>query len=489
MQARRWLRCFTACVAALALLACAAVAPPPPPRLVVLLVVDGLPQRQLAAHRDQLAADGLARFYQEGAWFTEAHHAQAYTVTAAGHAALLTGAYPHRSGIIGNSWRELETGATVYCAADPSATYIDHATQPLDGTSPRRLQAETVGDVLRRLDPRSRVIGISGKDRGAILTAGRSGTAYMAMADTGRFASSTWYMPRHPAWVDAFNQVPPAPATPPVDVLTFDFARAAIAGEHLGRDQVPDLLAVSLSGHDLVNHAWSAESSRSLDHLLQLDRLLQEFFRALDASVGRANYLAVLTSDHGFMPAPEARLAQGLEAGRVRTSELVAGVNDALELQFGVPGLVAFSSASALVLDRKLLAPHRLAAGEVADAARAALVAHPAIAAAYTRGELESGSRAGAPLFEAMRRSWHRALSGDVQYALRPHWMLGAAAATHGSPHRYDTHVPLLFWGPRWVKPGQVDAKVEAVDIAPTLARILRVPAPAQSEGKVLPLP
>ena len=90
---------------------------------------------------------------------------------------------------------------------------------------------------------------------------------------------------------------------PFADALTLDFARAAIAGEGLGQDKVPDILAISLSGHDYVNHAFSAESRLSHDHVLQLDLLLQSFFADLDARVGKDNYVVALTADHGFMPA------------------------------------------------------------------------------------------------------------------------------------------------------------------------------------------
>jgi arylsulfatase A-like enzyme len=168
----------------------------------------------------------------------------------------------------------------------------------------------------------------------------------------------------------------------------------------------------------------------------------------------------------------------------------LARVNGELEKQFGVPKLAAFLSASALVLDRKLLADRGLNAEAVAQAARQLVAADPAIAAAYTRGELEGAGRAGAPLFDQMRRTWHRERSGDVQYALKPYWMMASSSSTttHGSPHPYDTHVPILMYGPKWMKPGRVDGRVEVVDIAPTLARLLRVPAPASSEGRLLPL-
>jgi predicted AlkP superfamily pyrophosphatase or phosphodiesterase len=279
-------------------------------------------------------------------------------------------------------------------------------------------------------------------------------------------------------------------ASPFADMLTLEFARAAIAGEQLGRDDAPDILAVSLSGHDYVNHRWSAESRLSHDHLLQLDRMLQAFFRDLDRAIGKDNYVAVLTADHGFMPAPEFSRAQGLDAGRVNYAQSLARVNAGLAQRFGAGRWVGYSAAS-LLLDKKLLALRQLDADTVAEEARRLLLAEPGFDTVYTRRELLSGSRAGAPFFEAARKAWHPDVSGDVQFTLKPNWMFGSggAAATHGSPHAYDTHVPVLLYGPRWVKPGRVDSRVEVVDIAPTLARLLGVPAPAANEGRPLPLP
>jgi predicted AlkP superfamily pyrophosphatase or phosphodiesterase len=538
-------RAASALVLSLVLGSCATVAPPPRPRLVVLFVIDGLPQRQVTGYRDQLAPDGFARFLDRGAAFTEAHYGHAFTVTAAGHATVLTGAAPHRTGIIGNEWLDIATGQPMYCTGDPSASYIGHPTGRMDGTSPRNLKVETVGDVLRRSDPRSKVIAISGKDRGAILPAGKTGTAYMYMGGTGQFASTTYYMQQHPAWVQAFNGAKPADRwfgaewkpllpdaayarsvpddqpwfgprggrlpmrmaaasesaptpryyagllpSPFADALALDFARAAIAGEQLGADDAPDILSISLSGHDYVNHRWSAESRLSQDHLLQLDRLLQAFFADLDRTVGRDNYVAALTADHGFMPAPEVSQGRGLAAGRISGSQLLATVNTALEQRFGIARLAAAMSASALVLDRQAIAGGKLDFDTVAGAARDALLAQPQLAVAYTRRELETGSRAGAPFFDAMRRTWHRDVSGDVQYATQPYWMFGSSSnvATHGSPYEYDNHVPMLLWGPRWVKPATVADRVEVVDLAPTLARMLGVPAPAANEGRPLPI-
>jgi predicted AlkP superfamily pyrophosphatase or phosphodiesterase len=518
---------------------------PTRPKLIVLITIDGLPQRQVLSYRDQLAPDGFNRFLQRGSWFANAHYGHAFTVTAPGHATLLTGAYPHRTGIIGNEWRDSQTGQSEYCTGDTSASYIGHATKPMDGTSPKNLKVETVGDVLRRANPLSRVVAISGKDRGAILPAGKTGTAYIYMSSTGQFASSTYYMPKHPAWVDAFNAARPAdryfrmewkallpeaayaqslpdnqpwfgpaggglPARfsapddlspgpnfygsllrgPFADALALDFARAALDGEQLGQDNAPDILSVSLSGHDYVNHAYSAESRLSHDHVLQLDRMLESFWRDLDAKVGKDQYVVVLTADHGFMPALEYSAQQGLPTGRVDSTQVLANLNKGLEPRFGAGKWVMGYSGSSLLLDKKLLAQTGHDANAVADAARTLLLAEPGFVAAYTRAELQSGSRAGAPFFTPLQNAWHPDVSGDVQYMLKPNWKFGLRSngTTHGSPHPYDTHVPIMLYGPAWIGKGRIDKRVEVVDIAPTLADLLGVPAPSASEGSILPL-
>ena len=516
------------------------------PKLVVFFVVDGLPQWQVVDYRDQLAPDGFARFLDRGAWFADAHYGHAFTVTAAGHAAMLTGAYPHRTGIIGNEWRDPATTQPVYNTGDEAYTYLDNKTEKLAGTSPMNLKVETVGDVLRRADPRAKVIAISGKDRGSILPAGKTGTAYMYMGDSGRFASSTYYMKAHPAWVTAFNQAKPAdrffksswspllpeaaysrsvpddrpwynkggklpkvlgegqdkpgPAfygsllpSPFGDALTLDFARAAIAGESLGQDDIPDILSISLSSHDYINHAYGAESRLSHDHLLQLDRLLQAFFADLDRTVGKDNYIAVLTADHGFMPAPEYSISLGRDAGRQNIPLTLEALNNGLGAKFG-PGKWARAwSANGILLDTALIASKQMDRRALEQEARRILLTEPGIVEVFSRSDIEGTSLpAGTPFLAQMRNTYYAERSPDLLVVAKPYWMFEsrrAATSTHGSPHPYDHHVPILFYGPLWVGTGRVDTPVAVVDIAPTLARILAVPAPPASEGKLLPLP
>ena len=354
------------------------------------------------------------------------------------------------------------------------------------------------------------MIAIAGKDRAAILAAGKSGTAYVYQEQSGKFASTTYYMPSHPKWVEDFNAKRPADAyfgaewkplliesayarslpderkwfgrggklpkkmgagtarpgpnfysellgSPFSDELTLAFARAAIAGEGLGKDDAPDLLIVGLSGHDYVNHGFGAESRISHDHVLYLDRALQDFFNDLDVTVGRDNYVAVLSADHGFAPAPEHSQLLGRDAGRVNPGALLARLNAALAKRFGEGAWTKGWSTDGLLFDRGLARERKLAIPDLAEEARRLLLAEPGVAAAYTRAQIEGGAPAGAPYINAVRNSWYPPRSPDLQVVLKPHWLFAASPhfTTHGSPHPYDTHVPILLYGPPWITQGR----------------------------------
>src|SRR5216684_6813275 len=460
----------------------AAIAAGNSPKLVVVIVVDGLPQEQVLKYRDQYGAGGFNLLLQRGAWFGNAHHAHAVTLTAPGHAAVLSGAYPYQSGIIANEWIDRNTLATVYC------------------------------------------------------------TAYMYMDKTGRFASTTYYMKEHPQWRERYyagrpqdrwlgkswtlalpeaayarsiadgqrwfpnyrgmgNRIPmtlggkPDAAyygsimgTPYGDELTLEFARAAIEGENLGRNPagVPDLLGVSLSTHDYVNHSFGPESRESQDHMLHLDRSLAGFFRYLEKRIGLDNVLIALTADHGFLNVPEYAQSQGLPGVRIDSRKMMADLNERLAARFG-PGTYATQlSYPTIHLDTRLIDANSLDRAEVEAAAARILTENPAIAAVYTRTQLENGALPGGRLATLVQRAWHRQLSGDLYVVQKPYAMFGSNVATHGSPYTYDTNVPLMLFGPRWIRPGPSANFAEVVDLAPTLAYLLETRMPSASEGRVL---
>ena len=528
-----------------ALLLSASVAQAAPPKLVVVLVVDGLPNEQLQRYRDQFGPGGFKRLLNQGASFGNAHQAHGVTVTAVGHAAILSGAYAYQHGVIGNNWLDPVSRLPLYCTEDRAHTYLGEETKPADGTSPAKLRVSTLGDEMRYASGnRAKVVAVSGKDRGAILLAGKTGTAYMYMEKSGNFASSSYYMPSHPQWVQRYQQARPQDryfgkswvplladsayeqdaddalysgvegvgkrfrftyysengaldsdyytrlkAMPALDELTLEFARAAIEGENLGRNPagVADLLAVSLSAHDYVNHNFGPESKMSHDHLQRLDRMLASFFDYLDARVGAGNALVVLTADHGFPNTPEfARIGQ-LDAGRIDNDKLGAALDAHLAATYGVRKLVAASALPNIHLDYALAARSKLARVDLEQTAARFLLEQAGVADVFTRTQFENNGVPATRMGTLMQRAWHRQLSGDLMVVNKPYWYVSdkKSGTSHGSPYAYDTNVPLLMMGAQ-IRAGYYPQYAEVVDIAPTLAHLLRLRPPAAAEGRVL---
>jgi predicted AlkP superfamily pyrophosphatase or phosphodiesterase len=517
------------------------------PKLVLVLVVDGLPNEQVQRYRHQFGEGGFKRLLEQGAWYGNAHQAHGVTVTAVGHAAVLSGAYPYQHGIIGNSWLDPQTLTSIYCTEDTQYTYLNEDTKASDGTSPANLRVSTVGDELRyATGHQSKVITVSGKDRGAILLAGKTGTAYMLMKKTGNFASSTYYMQNYPAWRQKFVADKPqdrfygkqwtpllpeqaylgdahddivAPIDTPsnqrfpylydsksgkpdaeyyeklftgpyVDELTLDFAKAAIDGEKLGNNPagVTDILGVSLSSHDYVNHTWGPESKMSHDHLQRLDRLLAKFLNEVDKKVGLDNTLVVLTADHGFANVPEFSQSMKRDAYRLEGSKMSQALNQHLQEKLGVEKLVRKWSAPHFFLNYSAAEAKGITRADLENTAARFLLNYKGVAHTYTRSQFDNGTVPNDRISRLMQRGWNKQLSGDVTVVIKPFWYYGSTASgtSHGSPYTYDTNVPLIFMGKPWIKAGAYSQYAEVVDIASTLSHLLRIRMPSGAEGRVL---
>jgi arylsulfatase A-like enzyme len=282
--------------------------------------------------------------------------------------------------------------------------------------------------------------------------------------------------------------------TPFGNDYTLEFVKAAIRGEDLGKNSslLPDLLVLSLSTQDRINHLFGPESQQAQDHFLRLDRALADFLTFLDDWVGLSSSLILLTADHGFPDSPEHCQEGGLEAGRIDQPQTARELNASLEAQFG-PGRYVISwpaTNNTVYLDRSGILERNLTARQVENAAAQFLLMQPGVETVLTKTEIESGPLPDTVTARQVRRSWDPDRSGDLYVIQKPCWfLLGGApypnASTHGSPHGYDTHVPVLFLG-RWLEPGEYRTPAAIVDIAPTLAHLLGINPPSGSEGRIL---
>ncbi|RPI28370.1 MAG: alkaline phosphatase family protein [Acidobacteria bacterium] len=517
------------------------------PRLVVLLMVDGLAQHQLLQAYGRLGKGGLSRMLEEGAWFTDAHYGYATTFTAAGHATVATGAYPYRHGLIANDW--MEGGNRVYCVEDPRHKYLGEPTPDHAGTSPKNLRSSTLADQLRLgTGLLAKVVGVSIKDRGAILPAGKTGTAYWFNSRSGRFITSSYYRPEYPDWWQVFHRTNPQnkwlnsewtrseetelfpfavpegrdwyldyrglgtrfpfrlkakssepdpdyysrlTRTPFGDQYLLEFAQAVVTGEELGKNRagIPDLLCISLSSHDYVNHLFGPESIQAFDQLVKLDKQIGDFLEFLNKSVGLGNVLVAVTADHGFAPSPEYLKTLRIDTGRLDTTRLLADLNRYLDERFGGGAYVRAWWNPTFYLDLPKIRARKLSPAEVETEAARWLRAQPGIAHVCTRSQLENGQLPATDMARKVIRSWCPMRSGELFVIGSQYWYLPSegdvTAATHGSPYGYDTNVPIVLLG-RSVKAGRYPGKVDVIDLVPTLAHLLSITPPEDAEGRVL---
>ena len=479
------------------------------PKLVLAIVIDQFRYDYLTRFRSEYTG-GLKRLLDQGADFTNARYQHVPTVTAVGHSTFLTGATPSLSGIIGNEWWDRTTGAAVTSVSDPQTQLLGASGA---GSSPRRLLQSTVGDELKNSGKGGKVIGVSMKDRAAILPAGHTADgAYWFDSPSGNFVSSTYYFAALPTWVQEFNTGHPSNAfaskewllhkmpasgadlnnaiqnTPYINELIQKFALRALAAERLGTPAKVDVLTVSFSGNDYVGHRYGPDSAEVRDAARRVDVLIGDLIHAAEAQAGAGNVLVILTADHGAAPIPEENQKRKLPGGRIDPVRVRAALETALHDKFGGSNWILFSAdsgESGIYLNPATARAQKVEVADAEAAAAEALRAMPHIFRAYTRTQLLNGAVLEDQVGVDVRNGFNQVRSGNLIVILDPYWISVSGGTTHSTPFDYDTHVPLLFLGPH-IKAGRYNANVAPNDIAPTLATILDVETPSGSVGRVL---
>ena len=503
------------------------------PKLVVFITVDAMRPDYLSRFAPQLAG-GLARIYKGGAVFTNGFQDHAVTETAPGHAATMSGRFPVHTGIVTN----------LAGVNDTTVTLID--AEGL-GASPTRFRGTTLTDWLTAKDPRTRVLSVSRKDRGAILPIGRSRQPVFWYASNGKFTTSTYYGSSLPEWVQAFNarrlpasyagrvwnlllpessyeepdSVPiesggagftfphlesASPDSAPrflgdfpwMDDVTLQFALAGLDALQLGRGPQTDVLAISLSTTDAIGHRYGPDSREMHDQILRLDRSLGVFFDSLFKVRNQNDIVVALTADHGMQPYPEVHAHDpNRGAIRVDVKPVLQRLSNTLD-RAGVPGKGltyslgvyegnGFSFDSGLLeLDRPALSKARVNVDSLLRGVRADFLKVPGVARADRISELARADTVG----DAIARRWLHMFSDEDKAALvvtlAPYnYWATYNLAQHGSPNELDAHVPIIFYGASIV-PGRYSEFARVVDMAPTLAAIVGVSPVETIDGHVL---
>ncbi len=483
-----------------------------PVQLVVHFSVDQMRPDYLSRWQAEFTG-GLARLLRGGVVYLAAEQAHAVTLTAPGHASMMSGRWPYSTGIITNEFG------------------VPDAASPLIGTtgsgaSPHRFQGTTLYDWMRAKDSTVRALSVSRKDRGAILPVGRASQSVFWYSN-GMFTTSRWYATRLPDWLVAWNaQDPietirgsvwtplagtaypevdnrpfeaggrnntfphqiPVEATdavgavtdfPVMDSLTLDVAWHGVRAMKLGQQGHPDFLAVSLSTTDAIGHRYGPGSLEMHDQIRRLDLLLGQFLDSLATVVPLDRVVISLTADHGATDYPEAGTG-----GRLPLSAEVRELRRWVMSRWSLNAQI--SEEGGLVLaDTAALADRGVSIDSLSRALAATFRGRPGVRDVLTPATLRTRRDAEAVLW---RRQIMPGAGWLVAVASEPGWVYGSSttSTSHGSSNILDRRVPVIVMAPG-VAPRRVSRTIGVVDLAPTVARLIGVRPTEPLDGRVLP--
>ena len=516
------------------------------PKLVVGIVIDQMRQEYLYRFESKFGAGGFKRLMNEGFMLKNAHYNYTPTCTGPGHAAIYTGATPSIHGIIGNEWYDKELKKKVNCVEDGKQKPIGSDVGKGD-ISPWRLLSSTITDELElATQRRAKVIGISMKDRGAVLPAGHTPDgAYWYDGKTGKFITSTYYKAALPLWVDQFNELNLADKylnqewktilpidqyvesgpddtpyetkfagkeqvtfpynlkelrklngnfdlikkTPFANDLLTDLAKATLLAEAMGKDEWTDFLTVSYSATDVLGHADGPNSIEIEDMYIRLDKNMEDLLNYLDKEIGSDTYTVFLTSDHGVADIPQYLKDIKIPAGKLNMANLEVKVNDFLQRYYPGKKVIESISNEQVFLNQELFIGDPKSSGIdlliATELISKFLITIDGIAEVYTEGLIRQGSYSEGGGKGMVIRGFHTKRSGDIAFSLQSGWTdeSESKGTGHGSSYTYDTHVPVLFYGVG-IKKGSSSHYHTITDIAPTLSILLKIKFPSGCTGQ-----
>lgn len=507
------------------------------PKLAVGIVIDQMRQDYIYRYWNKYGEGGFKKLMNEGFSCENAHYNYVPTTTGPGHASIYTGATPAIHGIIGNDWPLRNSRKAMYCAGDDSVKAVG-GNELAGRMSPKNLLANTISDELRLFFyDRSKVIGISIKDRGSIMPAGHHPTgAYWFDSQSGNFMTSTYYMNTLPAWVTDFNKrelckqfnkegwntllpiqqyteseadfniyegkitgekSPVFPRvfnqekreyshllnTPAGNTLVSEFAKAAISAEGLGQDEITDMIAISYSSTDYAGHLFGLQSVELQDMYMRLDKELESLISFLDKQVGKNEYVIFLTADHAVAHNPQYLKDRNYPGDYFEFRKLADSLKKVLENDYGPYTLDTYGNLQ-IYLNEERISTKKLDRKSIVTDAKMFIKNWVGVIDVVDKEELSYINSAN-PVYKMIQLGYYPPRSGDLFIVVRPGWFDSSfrTGTTHGSPYQYDTHVPMIWYG--WNIPaGKSFVPYDITDIAPTLSFLLKIPQPSASIGK-----
>jgi predicted AlkP superfamily pyrophosphatase or phosphodiesterase len=509
------------------------------PKLIVGVVIDQMRAEYLYRFQDNYTENGFKRLLREGFNVKNTHYNYIPTTTGAGHTSIYTGTTPVNHGVVSNDWYNRQLGRSIYCAEDSTVFLVDHLGVQKDekfknfSRSPKNNMTTTITDELKLFtNQRSKIIGVSLKDRGAIFPSGHlADAAYWYNPDNGHFVTSSYYMKKLPQWLNKFNnkkksdsllnqtwntlvpieryihsEIDDSPFekkfkgkqqsifpydlktlrkengnfklithVPQGNTLLTELVKATLQGENLGRNETTDFLTISYSSTDYVGHDFGIRSKELEDTYVRMDREIAHLLKTLDTEIGKDNYTLFLTADHAGSDNPPFLKSKRLPGDFYNSKKIKESLNIYLSDIFGKDNYISHIDKTQIYLSE-----NKIVKEKILKASLQFLITIDGVKDVFAP-ELKVHSIGNSKISNVIKNSYNSEESGDILYHMHSGWMEERLfGTTHSTAYTSDTHVPLLWYG--WHIPKGETVKPRVItQIAPTLSFLLDIPLPNAS--------
>ena len=516
---------------------------PENPKLIINIVVEQMRYDFIQRYWSKFSKGGFKRLINEGAFCKNANYSYLITESAPGYATIATGTTPSNHGIVSDYWFQRLKNKKKFCIEDK---HLKSSTTNFNNNkySPKQLIGSTLGDELRLSNyKQSKVIGVSLKNYAAILSSGHLANAAYWMDDkTGNWTSSSFYLDSLPKWVVDFNNkkfteiylakqwntilpidsyresladnnayekgfknsqktfpyellelsknegVGVIKHTPYGNTYTKDFALSAIVNENLGKDEYTDLITISFAASGYINQIFGIRSIELQDIYLRLDKNIEHLLTFVDEYLAKEDVLIVLTSDRGSIDNPKFSKEVGMPTGRFNSERAISVLESYLKAVYGRANWIKSYNNRQIYLNQELIDASKLNLGEVQLKAAQFINQFKGVANATTATILQTSNFSNNILFK-FQNSYNLERSGDVLINLEPGWIeennrkVSFEYYKQSSPYRYDSHVPLIWYG--WkINRGEILKNVNIQDVSATIANFLNIAYPSGTTGK-----
>lgn len=436
----------------------------PTPKLVVSIAIDQLRTDYVDGFSSLYSASGLKKLFLQGCVYEAASYSFAPVDRASAIASIATGTTPYYHNIIGTQWLDRNTLRPVLCVDDPKYR-----------TSPSRLAVSTIADELKvATNGAALVYSVAVTRDAAVLSAGHAADGAFWIDDAkGEFQTSSYYPEKAGKWINAYKSVHQQPTNTEglKNAAVINAAKECITANAMGRDDVPDMLFMTLSARGSGLPNWHAEMESMY---MQLDNMIGNFLSSVETAVGKGHVLFVITST-GYTDEPQVDYSKyKLPSGTFYINRSANLLNIYIGAIYGQGRYVEGCFHNEIFLNRKLIEQKRISFRDVLSRSQEFLIQNAGVKDVFTSSRILAG---GANVTK-IRNGYNPTVSGDIIIEVAPGWqLLNEDSQEHFLSRASFVPFPIIFYG-AGIKPQRIRLSTTVDRIAPTIAKAIHIRAP-----------